>query len=89
MYADLKPAPQERVREELHKLRRLVDAHEDSLETLAEEAKEIKGQRDDAHNRLFLLLRADEKGDPAWELKSGILTTEAPDAQSELPGTGE
>lgn len=86
-YRSLKPVGPEAVRAELHKLRRLVDAHEESISALHEKSKEIKGQLDEAHNRLFGMLRADEKGDPVWELRSGVLTLEPPDAQADLPGT--
>lgn len=86
-YKDLKPVGEERIREELHKLRRLVEAHEKSAEDSRADASESKSKADECTNRLFELLRADEKNDPIFELKSGVLTCERPDAQSEFPGT--
>lgn len=84
-YRDLKPVTPEAVREEIHKLGRLFEAHERSAETLAEEAKEEKGKRDEVHNRLLGMIRADDRGDPVWALRNGVLTLEPPDAQAELP----
>ncbi|HEX5137385.1 MAG TPA: hypothetical protein VFY93_10450 [Planctomycetota bacterium] len=88
-YKSLSPVEPDRVRDELHKLRRLFETHERSAENLCEQAGEEKKKADECENRLFELLRADEKDDPIYELKSGILTCERPDAQSELPGTAQ
>lgn len=84
-YKSLDPVDAARVREELHKLRRLVEAHEKSAEDLRASAGEEKKAADECENRLFEILRADERGNPIYEFKNGILTCERPDAQAELP----
>lgn len=83
-YESQVPVESDVVFQEIQRMNVKANDDDNQIDSLSEELKDLKKDRDGYVSGLRKLITAAQKGLPVYKLKDGELTTETPDAQTEF-----